>query len=195
MNCIFQNDEIYRNFSIAENILLRDYAEKDRDLIEYALDMVGMSNKVNSMKYGIHTKLTKEIEEEGVYLSRGEQQLLILARIFIDKKEVIVLDEPFNHISQNRRSQIMQNINQFYDEKRREILLVLRNGKICSGDLAKAVKLSPQALSYHLTILKKSDLIFESKYKNFIFYELHLSVLDELYMWLNHLKGESNNEN
>lgn len=82
----------------------------------------------------------------------------------------------------------------FSDEKRREILLVLRNGKICSGDLAKAVKLSPQALSYHLTILKKSDLIFESKYKNFIFYELHLSVLDELYMWLNHLKGESNNE-
>lgn len=86
-------------------------------------------------------------------------------------------------------------IKAFSDVKRREILLYLKNGKICSGDLAKGVNLSPQALSYHLVKLKEADLVYESKYKNFIYYELNLSVLDELYLWLDKLKGENTNEN
>lgn len=117
MNCVFQNDEIYRNFSIAENIILRDFSENDKILIENALDKVGMLDKGSTLEYGIYTKLTKVIDEEGVYLSRGELQLIILARIFIEKRELIVLDEPFNHISQARRIKIMKNINDFYYNK------------------------------------------------------------------------------
>lgn len=86
-------------------------------------------------------------------------------------------------------------IKAFSDAKRREILLYLKNGKICSGDLAKGVNLSPQALSYHLAKLKEADLVYESKYKNFIYYELNLSVLDEIYLWLDKLKGENTDEN
>lgn len=115
--CIFQDDEIYKNFSIAENILLRDFKDSDKPLIEEALKKVDMLDKVNNLEHGIHTKLTKEIEEDGVYLSRGEFQLIILARIFVEKKEMIILDEPFNHISQKKRSTIMKNINDFYNDK------------------------------------------------------------------------------
>lgn len=46
-----------------------------------------MLDKVNNLEHGIHTKLTKEIDEDGVYLSRGEFQLIILARIFVEKKK------------------------------------------------------------------------------------------------------------
>ncbi len=75
------------------------------------------------------------------------------------------------------------------DKTGRAILQKLREGKINSGDLAKAVGLSPQALSYHLSKLKKSGLIYETKEKNFIYYELDLTVLDEAIVWISTLKG------
>ena len=75
------------------------------------------------------------------------------------------------------------------DENRRNILLKLKEGKISSGDLAVFLNMSPQALSYHLSKLKKADLIYETKYKNFIYYELNLTILDEAIMWINQLKG------
>lgn len=75
------------------------------------------------------------------------------------------------------------------DETRRNILLKLKEGKISSGDLAVALEMTPQALSYHLSKLKKADLIYETRYKNFIYYELNLSILDETIMWINQLRG------
>ncbi|EGG92488.1 hypothetical protein HMPREF0491_01443 [Lachnospiraceae oral taxon 107 str. F0167] len=78
------------------------------------------------------------------------------------------------------------------DDNRRNILMKLKDGKINSGDLAENLEMSPQALSYHLAKLKKADLIYETKYKNFIFYELNLSILDEAIIWISDLKGEKN---
>ena len=75
------------------------------------------------------------------------------------------------------------------DETRRKILLKLKEGKINSGDLAIALEMTPQALSYHLSKLKKADLIYETRYKNFIYYELNLSILDETILWMNSLRG------
>lgn len=81
------------------------------------------------------------------------------------------------------------------DDTRRKILQKLREGKISSGDLAEAVGLSPQALSYHLAKLKKAGLIYETKKKNFIYYELDLTVLDEAIVWMSTLKGDKTDEN
>lgn len=75
------------------------------------------------------------------------------------------------------------------DENRRKILQKLKEGTISSGDLANALSMTPQALSYHLAKLKKADLIYETKYKNFIYYELNLSVLDETILWISELRG------
>ena len=74
------------------------------------------------------------------------------------------------------------------DETRRRILLKLREGKISSGDLAVFLDMTPQALSYHLSKLKKADLIYETREKNFIYYELNLTILDEAVLWINRLK-------
>lgn len=78
------------------------------------------------------------------------------------------------------------------DDTRRRVLEILKKGKISSGDLAKELDMTPQALSYHLSKLKKADLIYETKHKNFIFYELNLTVLDEAVMWIMNLRGENN---
>jgi len=76
------------------------------------------------------------------------------------------------------------------DDTRRSILMKLKEGKISSGELAAALGMSPQALSYHLSRLKKADLIYETRYKNYIYYELNLSILDEVILWINHLRGD-----
>ena len=55
--------------------------------------------------------------------------------------------------------------------------------------------MTPQAFSYHLAKLKKADLIYETRYKNFIYYELNLSILDEAIIWINNLQGGRNDEN
>ena len=75
------------------------------------------------------------------------------------------------------------------DETRRQILEILRKGKTTTGDLATMIGMTPQALSYHLRKLKNADLIYETRYKNFIYYELNLTVLDEAIVWINQIIG------
>ena len=80
------------------------------------------------------------------------------------------------------------------DENRRKILTRLKKGRITSGALAEAVGMTPQALSYHLKKLKEAELIYETRQKNFIYYELDLTVLDEAILWLDELRGGANHE-
>ena len=65
------------------------------------------------------------------------------------------------------------------DETRRGILQELRRGRRSAGELAEALGVSPQALSYHLAKLKKAELVRETRKGNFIYYEPDLTVLDE----------------
>jgi DNA-binding transcriptional ArsR family regulator len=80
------------------------------------------------------------------------------------------------------------------DPVRRDILVLLRDGKMSAGEIGQRFELSGATVSYHLSLLKKSGLILESKYKNFIYYELNASVLDEVMLWLSQFRGV-NNEN
>lgn len=80
------------------------------------------------------------------------------------------------------------------DPLRREILKLLRNDKLSAGEISNHFNMTPAAISYHLAKLKQSDLIRESKYKNFIYYELNTSVFDELILWFEQFKGEQENE-
>ena len=70
------------------------------------------------------------------------------------------------------------------DPVRREILVMLRDGKRSAGDIAKTFDLTAATVSYHLNQLKKAGLVSESKQKNFVFYELNASVVEEVMLWL-----------
>ncbi|HAB59770.1 MAG TPA: transcriptional regulator [Lachnospiraceae bacterium] len=69
------------------------------------------------------------------------------------------------------------------DPVRREILVMLREGKMPAGEIAKRFDMTGATVSYHLSQLKKADLIRESKYKNYIYYELNVSVFEEIMLW------------
>ncbi len=68
---------------------------------------------------------------------------------------------------------------------RRDILLLLKNGRLTAGEIAEKLQVTPAALSYHLKLLKKSDLLMEYKYKNYIYYELNTTIFEELFIWFN----------
>lgn len=74
------------------------------------------------------------------------------------------------------------------DPVRREILVLLKGGKMSAGDIASRFTLTHATVSHHLNQLKKADLIFETKAKNFVFYELNTTVLDDLLFWISQFK-------
>lgn len=78
------------------------------------------------------------------------------------------------------------------DPVRREILLILKGGKLTAGEIAQKFDLTSATVSYHLSILKKADLLFETKVKNFIYYEINVSVFEEIMLWLSQFGGNEN---
>ncbi len=76
------------------------------------------------------------------------------------------------------------------DPVRREILQLLKSGKMSAGEIGSHFNMTGATVSYHLKILKKADLIWETKVKIYVYYELNTSVVEELLLWLKDLKGE-----
>ena len=69
------------------------------------------------------------------------------------------------------------------DPVRREILVMLKQGKKSAGEIGEKFDMTGATISYHLSILKKADLLRESKFKNFVYYELNTSVFEEIMLW------------
>ena len=80
------------------------------------------------------------------------------------------------------------------DPTRREILNYLKEGSMTAGELAAKFDMTAATVSHHLATLKTADLIRERKEKNFIYYSLNASVLEEVLLWINTLKGENEND-
>ncbi|WP_394371322.1 ArsR family transcriptional regulator [Clostridium celatum] len=53
-----------------------------------------------------------------------------------------------------------------------------------AGEIASKFDMTQATISHHLSILKKADLIIEDKQWKYIYYELNISVFEEIMMWL-----------
>ena len=76
------------------------------------------------------------------------------------------------------------------DPIRREILEMLRGGRMAAGEISEKFPVSGAAISKHLSVLREADLIRDTREGKFIYYELNTSVLEEVMLWLTGLKGE-----
>ena len=85
---------------------------------------------------------------------------------------------------------IQKTLKALSDPIRRQILELLRSGKLSAGEIAKHFPVSDAAVSKHLSVLKEADLIRDDREGKFIIYELNTSVLEEVMLWLSGLKGE-----
>ena len=75
------------------------------------------------------------------------------------------------------------------DPARRQILELLRHGPLSAGEIGTHFDMTGATISYHLKVLRQADLIFESREKNYIYYQLNTTVLEEILLWISTLKG------
>ncbi|MBQ9522102.1 MAG: winged helix-turn-helix transcriptional regulator [Oscillospiraceae bacterium] len=77
---------------------------------------------------------------------------------------------------------------------RREILTLLKNGQLSAGEIATRFDLTGATISHHLGVLKQAELVFETRDKNYIYYQLNTSVLEDVLCWIADLKGDATHE-
>ena len=75
------------------------------------------------------------------------------------------------------------------DKRRRDIWVMLKDGRKSAGEIAEKLMVSPSDLSYHLKLLKSADLVMEYKSKNFVYYEINTTVFAELILWVEQFGG------
>ena len=85
---------------------------------------------------------------------------------------------------------IQKTMNALSDSVRRDILGLLKSGRMSAGEIGERFPISGAAISKHLSVLKEADLIRDTREGKFIYYELNASVLEEVMLWLACLKGE-----
>ena len=85
---------------------------------------------------------------------------------------------------------LQQTLKALADPTRREILNLLKKGKLSAGEIGDHFDITAAAISRHLSILKEADLIEDSREGKYIFYTLNASVLEEIMLWITDLKGE-----
>ena len=80
------------------------------------------------------------------------------------------------------------------DPIRREILNLLKAGRLSAGEIGDHFDVTGASISRHLSVLKDADLIRDTREGKFIYYDLNASVLEEILLWISELKGEDNHE-
>ena len=80
------------------------------------------------------------------------------------------------------------------DPVRREILVMLKSGRMSAGEIGEKFDMTGATISYHLAQLKKAGLLFETKYKNYIYYELNVSVFEEVMLWISQFSDDKSED-
>ncbi len=79
------------------------------------------------------------------------------------------------------------------DPIRREILNLLKQGRLSAGEIGEHFPVTGASISRHLSVLKDADLIRDAREGKFIYYDLNASVLEEILLWVSDLKGVNGN--
>ena len=85
---------------------------------------------------------------------------------------------------------LQQTLKALADPVRREILNLLKSGRLSAGEISDHFDITAAAISRHLSVLKEADLIEDTREGKYIFYQLNASVLEEIMLWITDLKGE-----
>ena len=89
---------------------------------------------------------------------------------------------------------LQQTMRALSDPVRRDILTLLKDGRMSAGDISAHFSISAAAVSKHLSILREADLVLDTREGKYIFYQLNASVLEEILWWISDLKGENAHE-
>lgn len=113
---LFQEIEGYA-LPISQNVSMQTKKKTDEGKVLRSLHLSGLSEKIKSLKRGIHTELLKIFDKDGIDLSGGERQKLVLARAIYKNAPVIVLDEPTSAMDALAEYQLYQEFNEIIQRK------------------------------------------------------------------------------
>lgn len=120
-------------------------------------------------------------------------QYTVICNVALDRSIILVyntINFSVNCIVGGCRLGIQITLKALADPTRREILNMLKRRSLSAGAIAEQFEMSAPAISKHLNILKDADLIRDRREGKYIYYELNASVLDEVLLWINDLKGD-----
>ena len=89
---------------------------------------------------------------------------------------------------------LQQTLKALADPIRREILNMLKSGRMSAGEITEHFPVTGASISRHLSVLKEADLVRDTREGQFIFYELNASVLEEMLLWVKDLKGDKDHD-
>jgi DNA-binding transcriptional ArsR family regulator len=89
---------------------------------------------------------------------------------------------------------LQQTMRALADPIRRQILNLLKKGRMSAGDIVEHFEVTGASVSRHLSVLKDADLIRDTREGKFIYYELNTSVLEEIMLFISDLKGDKTDD-
>lgn len=114
-SAVFQN--LYVDpYTVAENISMANEAETDMERVEACLEEVGLLGVIRSYPLHIHTYMAKTIED-GMVLSGGQQQKLLMARALYKDAPVMILDEPTAALDPIAESETYESFHKLTEDK------------------------------------------------------------------------------
>ena len=84
---------------------------------------------------------------------------------------------------------LQQTMKALADPVRRDILNMLKKGRLSAGEISERFDITAAAISRHLSVLKEADLIRDTRQGKFIYYDLNATVLEEMMLWVADLRG------
>ncbi len=109
-------------FSVGENILLRELDEEGRAKVRKAMEKSGIREKIEALKLGMDTPITRELSKDGVMFSGGELQSIMLSRLFLEPYGILILDEPTSALDPYAEYELYQEL---ADRKNREQTMII----------------------------------------------------------------------
>lgn len=109
---IFQDIMLFP-FTVAENISMRTETEVDKERVAECLNKVGLTDEINKYGKGIDSMMTKYLDSNGIMLSGGQQQKLLMARSLYKDAPILVLDEPTAALDPIAESEVYESFHTF----------------------------------------------------------------------------------
>lgn len=116
IGAVFQDYRIFAA-TLAENVLGDEYTPDKEKNVKSALQLATFDAKLDSLKNGINTMLTREFDESGTNLSGGEAQKVAIARVFAHPFELIIMDEPSSALDPMAEYELNRHISEYASGK------------------------------------------------------------------------------
>lgn len=106
---VFQDSVPYA-MSISENVFMRDINKEDQAQVIQALKVSGIYEEIKKLDKNIDTIVTKEFDGDGIELSGGQLQKILISRVFVSNCDVVILDEPSSALDPFAETQLYERI-------------------------------------------------------------------------------------